>query len=226
MGLTIVTSGGAFVCSGSLISVGWVLSAAHCTVTANAQYNMRFGSIQFSTGGLVQVATELINHPAYNATNLNNDVSLLRIPSPLTVSDAIQPIRLPTAAQLSDSFAGQLVTVSGWGSVTQGGDVQATLRWVSVRVIANDVCVQSYPAATIIDSVICTVGDINQGTCGGDSGSPLVLLEDGVPTLIGSVSFGAPAARGGCNGTLPSGYMRTANQLTWIGQVTGLRTRK
>jgi secreted trypsin-like serine protease len=48
----------------------------------------------------------------------------------------------------------------------------------------------------------------------GDSGGPLAFIEDdGIPTLIGVVSFGAAA---GCEIGLPAGYTRTSSFLDWI----------
>ncbi|KAJ6642568.1 Serine protease 3 [Pseudolycoriella hygida] len=211
------------VCGGSIISAGWVLTAAHCTV-GYSQHNLRFGSIALTSGGQVQTAFGAISHPQYNSVNMNYDISVIEIPSPLTFTVAIQSIRLPTNSQINSTFVDASAVVSGWGSTFHGGDVSQTLNWANMRVISNSVCMNTFGGAVVVEHVVCATGASGptQGHCGGDSGGPLSIVEAGIPTLIGVVSFGASS---GCHLPYPSGYMRTANFIHWINEKTSIPVR-
>ncbi|XP_037039761.1 brachyurin-like [Bradysia coprophila] len=210
-------------CGGSIISAEWVLTAAHCAV-GYYQYNLRFGSITSTIGGQVQTSFESISHPDYNSKNLNNDIAIISIPTPLTFSPSIQSIRLPTNSQIGSTFRDVSAVVSGWGTTSHGSSTSQTLNWAGMRVISNGECSDVFGADVVVDHVVCATGSggPTQGHCPGDSGSPLTILEGGVRTQIGVVSFGAAA---GCDLLYPSGYMRTANFIHWINEQTGIAVR-
>ncbi|KAJ6636850.1 Serine protease 2 [Pseudolycoriella hygida] len=211
------------ICGGSIISTGWVLTAAHCT-DGYSQHNLRFGTITSTIGGQVQTAFESIIHPEYNRDNKNFDISIIPIPTPLVLTAAIQVIRLPTNRQISSTFADVSAVVSGWGSTYNGGGASQILNWAEMRVIRNSECADFFGNTVVVDHVLCAVGSggPTQGHCGGDSGGPLTIVEAGVRTQIGVVSFGAAA---GCNNPYPSGYMRTSNFIHWINEKTSIPIR-
>jgi len=72
------------------------------------------------------------------------------------------------------------------------------------------------------NSIICAFsGRAGQGVCSGDSGGPLIALENGRYTLIGAVSFGVSSSeRPGCAAGYPDGYGRVTTVMGWINSVT------
>jgi secreted trypsin-like serine protease len=221
--LMMPTGAGNAICGCSIISMGWSLSAAHCTI-GRTQYNIRFGSLNLQTGGTLQTSFTAINHANFNPANLNNDVSLVQHASTLTASAAIQSIRLATVSQSTATFVGVQSRVSGFGQTHTGPGVSQTLNWVWMNPIPNAQCAGVYGTGVVVAHVICALGwtNPNQGHCGGDSGGPLAIQEGTIWTQIGIVAFGAAA---GCTLGFPHGYMRTSHFANWVAGHTGIAAR-
>lgn len=204
-------------CGGSIVSPTFAITAAHCTIgTIAAQTQIRAGSsLRLSGGTLVQVAS-FTNHPQYNDNTLSFDLAVFTLASPLEFSELIQPIGLPS---LNQAVAGGTeATISGWGSLSEGGPSPNQLQVVRVPVVENSVCHTLYSVQgwAIEDNMLCA-GNIELGgqdACQGDSGGPLVA--DNV--LAGAVSWGLGCARP----NFPGVYARVAFMRSWVADITGL----
>lgn len=77
-----------------------------------AGIRLRVGSTRRDSGGrIVQVANVTV-HPLYGRPQYDNDIAVLRLAQPLTLSQSVQPIRLPQRGQ---SVPLVRLTVTGWG---------------------------------------------------------------------------------------------------------------
>jgi len=196
-------------CGGTLISSTHVLTAAHCTDgSAASSIRVILGehNIADSDFNRVDVA-EIINHPDYNSGTIDNDYAILRLANPVTFSNEVSPACLP--ADLSATYAGVLATVTGWGTLSSGGNQPTALQEVDVTVTTNEVCNQAY--GSITDNMVCAA-DSGKDSCQGDSGGPLVAPENGRQALIGVVSWGRGCAFDG----FPGVYARVTEKMSWI----------
>ncbi|XP_026752509.1 brachyurin-like [Galleria mellonella] len=204
------------VCGGTVISNTRVVTAAHCYfdgVITSSSITTVFGSNLLFSGGVRISTSDVSVHPNWNPLTISNDIAVIRV-SPVTFSNVIQPVALPTGSEIDNNYAGVNALASGYGLTSDGGSIGVTQRVSSVTlpVITNSECSAVYGAA-VQDTTICTSGENGRGTCSGDSGGPLVTSSNGRNILIGVVSFGA---RAGCQAGLPAGYARVTSFVPWV----------
>ena len=131
-----------------------MLTAAHCTYGKHpaSDWTARVGmhnytdwaaqphcpdSVQSDTQTIA--VAEILEHPNYREWDKTWDVAILTLASPITYSTAAAPVCLPASA--SPLYTGQVATVAGWGTVTQGSDhPPCVLQEVNLTVITNSEC--------------------------------------------------------------------------------------
>jgi len=200
---------GSHICGASVLNANYAITAAHCAVVGSASsfsisagdhtLNVNDGTEQTSSVSRVTV------HSSYNANTFTNDIALMKLSTPLSLNSYVKAVTIPAASYAASGNA----VVSGWGTTSEGGSVSSTLRKVTVPIITDAACRQSYGQSDIVDSMICagfTAG--GKDSCQGDSGGPLAIGN----TLVGIVSWGYGCARP----NYPGVYTEVAKFNSWI----------
>ncbi|RZF45073.1 hypothetical protein LSTR_LSTR002034 [Laodelphax striatellus] len=218
-----------WLCTGSLISENFVLSAAHCSKT-------RYGAPAWAMLGDLDIESdsddarpqrvrivEHIEHPRYRSEDPYNDITLYRLERNVQFDGYTRPACLNSVRHLKEKQA----VATGWGYTRPGGLSSSELLKVRLNLINQTQCSQFWSKGGrlkegIDDERMICAGDLEEkkDTCNGDSGGP---LQNALSTpycmynIIGVTSFG----RRECGSGAPGVYTRVSYYLPWIESVVG-----
>ncbi|XP_063701443.1 trypsin-1-like [Culicoides brevitarsis] len=175
-------------CGGSIISSRWILTAAHCTFSAEAsEFKVRVGSSFHAKEGRLVNVKNIINHIRWNPSTIDYDYALLELEEELSFDDKVHKISLPKKNE--EVKAGSQCFVTGWGLTNNENESRDQLRGITVPIVDHEDCKKQYSDGSIklTERMICA-GIQNEGkdTARMDSGGPLVLNK----VLVGVVSWG------------------------------------
>lgn len=195
--------GGAFIlCGGSLISRLHILTADHCIPNNLKNIDAYLGVAKWNGPDAEMHAVAWYMRRG-QGTKPFVDLTILGLPKQVTVKMNVAPIALPRLSQNNDFFLNRGGLIVGYGGVSNN-----KLQQTPIRFSKTSDCGTS-------SGMICAGGrdGPHQSAAGGDSGGPIVLLDNGIHILVGTLSFTYGNHVGGSH--IPQ-------FLPWINQITGI----
>lgn len=197
-------------CGGSLVRPNVVMTAAHC-VESITPAEVWVGGLRVDNAVEFEIleVDSIRIHKYYTTDSNTNDIALIFTRQ----SSSIAPVDLN--ADPGNEADSKTVTVAGWGTTREGGDISRNLLKVDVPMVSYGEC-RGLLGRDVSPGMICA-GVLNGGkdSCQGDSGGPLMIKKGSRWLQTGIVSWGDGCAEP-CK---PGVYTQVSAYSCWLSEM-------
>ncbi|XP_068087053.1 chymotrypsin-like protease CTRL-1 [Anabrus simplex] len=226
---------GLYLCAGALITQSAVLTVAHCVTNSevaedHSKFTVHLGKYHLrkeDDGAQEAKVDKIYVHPSFNSTTFYSDLAVLRLASPVTLTEYVTPVCLESGIDVR-SFEEPRGYVAGWGMDEQGAQTE-DLRMAIMPIVPQEVCLRSYPeffGYFSNNKTFCAGNRNGTSPCNGDSGGAMVQprsADNGTQVwfLRGLVSLSVSKVNGTkriCNSEHYTVFTDVTKHLRWISQ--------